>query len=280
MNKNLFINNIFVVICFLLISSSSQVKSDCRYRSLEVPKEIFQYWASWGCYIYTRPDFFNEAPLELETCSLYTNSSTYFVPGISHNGGKFCHPFHYTSKYVRRQVEKSFASNRTLSRWIECTNEAEDCCADKMDNDVAVENRCPSVWDGWSCFPSIPAGQNIKLPCTRFAYGNEGPRCHHFSYKQCYNNATWDQQTDYSPCDITPPLIARNQYYIAILSISTVFCIPAILVLFFTKATHSQKLRIVRALLLAICIHNVMVILVRAIIIMPELTSLQPRTTT
>lgn len=275
MNK-LFVNKILAT-CLLLIS---QVKSDCRYRSLQVPKEIFPYWGSWGCYIYTRPDFFKEAPLELDTCSVHVNSTTHFVPGLKHSGGKYCHPFHYSSKYVHRQVARSFESNRTLSRWIECSMAAEGCCADVMDNDMAGENLCPSVWDGWSCFNSIPAGETYKAPCSRFAYGNEPPRCHHFSYKQCFENGSWNQQTDYSTCDVTPPLITRNIYYIAILTISTVFCTPALLVLFLTKATHSQKLRIIRGLLLAICIHNIMVILVRAIIIMPELTSTRPKTTT
>ncbi|XP_055915244.1 corticotropin-releasing factor receptor 1-like [Eupeodes corollae] len=279
----LFINNFYKILgaclCFMLLIFEG-VQSDCRYRSLNVPKNIFQYWASWGCYIYTRPDFFNGTPIELQTCPLHLRSRTYFVPGIRHKNSTFCHPFHHSSKFVARQVEKSFLNNRTLMRWIECTNDAEDCCADVMDNDVAVDNHCPSVWDGWSCFRSIPAGQTYKLPCSRFAYGNEGPRCHHFSYKECYHNATWNQQTDYTTCDVTPPLIARNKYYIVILMISTVFCTPALMVLFLTKANHSQKLRIVRALLLAICIHNMMVILVRTIIIMPELTTLQPTSTT
>lgn len=278
--KNLFINK-FLALCFLLIVK--EVKTICRYRDLEVPKEIFQFYASWGCYIYTRPDFFKTTPIELETCTLYGRSTNYSVPGLKHGGGKYCHPFHYTSKYVLRQVEKSFGSNRTLSRWIECTNEAEECCSEVMDDDdvdVAVENHCPSVWDGWSCFHSTPAGQNYKLPCTRFAYGNEPPRCNHYSYKQCFENGTWNQHTDYSTCDVTPPLIARNLYFIIILAISIIFCTPALVVLFLTKASHSQKLRIVRTLLLGICIHNATVILVRAIIIMPELTSSQPKTTT
>lgn len=57
------------------------------------------------------------------------------------------------------------------------------------------------------------------------------------------------------------------------LSISIIFCVPAILILIWFKALHSQKLYLIRNLLIVIVFRNMIIIITKSTIIWDELTS-------
>ena len=55
-----------------------------------------------------------------------------------------------------------------------------------------------------------------------------------YNDKTCFENATWNQQTDYGPCTMNPMLMRtdRNRFYVIMLGISTGFCIPALAIFY------------------------------------------------
>lgn len=92
-----------------------------------------------------------------------------------------------------------------------------------------------------------------------------------FSYKECFQNATWNDATDYSTCSITPRLITRNKWHIAMLSISVIICFPALLIFIISSQLRTQKNSLIILLIGSIILRNIFVIMVKAIIIMNEL---------
>lgn len=95
-----------------------------------------------------------------------------------------------------------------------------------------------------------------------------------FSHKQCFDNATWNAQTDYSTCSITPRLIVRSDWHTAMLSLSLIVCLPAIGLLFVCSGGHRRKLSLIRNLIVAIFVRNLLVLLTKRLIIMDELTGI------
>ncbi|CAG4969531.1 unnamed protein product [Parnassius apollo] len=91
--------------------------------------------------------------------------------------------------------------------------------------------------------------------------------------KQCFANGTWELQTDYSTCSITPRLLRRYRLHIAVLALSIVSCLPAVFVFFFYKRLRVTRVALHRNLLIAIIIRNILVIISRSEVYIDELTN-------
>lgn len=106
-----------------------------------------------------------------------------------------------------------------------------------------------------------------------------------FSSKQCYANATWNQQTDYSTCSITPRLKSRSQFHQILLAISLAFGLPAVLVLWLytggvSRHHQLQKLQLIRNLLIALVLRATLTLLTQSLIVMDELSAVADTETT
>lgn len=132
---------------------------------------MFAIHANWGCYDYTREDFFLGGKLKVVGC----NYQNYTVPGIVKD--EVCVPFDFNSNTIQDAILNSFMSKLMTQRWQRCCNDAQDCCQNILQKDVNKLNSCPPIWDGWTCFSSGSAGITEKTVCSAYAYSSSEPRC-------------------------------------------------------------------------------------------------------
>lgn len=85
-----------------------------------------------------------------------------------------------------------------------------------------------------------------------------------YSSKRCFANNTWEVQTEYNTCSIAPRLLRRYVFYIVVLGISIVACLPAVLIFCFYKKLRITRVALHRNLLIAIVIRNALVIVSRS----------------
>ncbi|CAG9795266.1 unnamed protein product [Diatraea saccharalis] len=142
-----------------------------------------------------------------------------------------------------------------------------------IDANTTPEGQCDATFDGWTCWHAAEAGATAQEVCSEFAYSNVGPTCHHFSSKRCFDNATWELQTDYSTCSITPRLLRRYHFHIAMLAFSIASCLPAVIIFFFYKRLRMTRVALHRNLLIAIIVRNVLVIISRTELYIDEITN-------
>ncbi|KAH0561888.1 diuretic hormone receptor-like isoform X1 [Cotesia glomerata] len=88
-----------------------------------------------------------------------------------------------------------------LIKEIEClTAKHQDSVSQKTTTTTTHEaNVCPVDWDSLLCWPSTPAGTNVKLPCFDQLHGILYDSSQNAS-RWCWPNGTWDNRTDYSHC--------------------------------------------------------------------------------
>lgn len=66
-------------------------------------------------------------------------------------------------------------------RWKKCCDDALHCCQTQVDAQNAslllstttaenanLQSKCPQVWDGYSCIPSVSAGSTFRFACPNF----------------------------------------------------------------------------------------------------------------
>lgn len=92
-----------------------------------------------------------------------------------------------------------------------------------------------------------------------------------YSEKQCFENGTWNQNTNYQPCAIAPVYRKRHQFHVAVLYVSLALSVPAVII--FCSLPKLQILRVIlhRNLLIAIIIRNILSIVTKHVIILDEL---------
>ncbi|XP_055712020.1 calcitonin gene-related peptide type 1 receptor-like isoform X2 [Phlebotomus papatasi] len=256
--------SLFVSLILILLSGS--VNGNCRYRNDDFSEEIFSIFADFGCYKYTQKKFFIDGGLfrNISTCLF----DAYKLPGIILDDK--CEVFHHNNSRIQYLVRESFVNEVYFERWVDCCEDALQCCQ-KMQQSEQEDGSdlCPALWDGWTCFSSAPAGTTVEYPCPIYAYSGQGPKCTHFSQKQCFNNGTWSVQTNYATCAINQRLISRTTWHIIVLGLSVAVCLPALVIFFVYKNLH--KFVLIRNLILAIVIRSILVIMSKKLIILDEL---------
>ncbi|XP_063377538.1 uncharacterized protein LOC134664722 [Cydia fagiglandana] len=264
----------------------------CNYRNVDYHEQVFKWVAGRGCLLYT-PDFLyvdGTNTLNLNSVCVYGNLRAPCLEILKEDGTYACYPFDPGLQEVVVAVENALIPS-AHGRWERCFEEAATCCNQYMAPEVArksyllgftdiledytdnEEHECSPTFDGWSCWVSTPGGTTAVDVCSEFAYSNQGPTCHHFSSKECYQNGTWELQTDYSTCSITARLLRRYRFYIAMLSFSIASCLPAVAIFFFYTRLRVTRVALHRNLLIAIVIRNVLVIISRSVIYIDELTN-------
>ena len=126
----------------------------CRYRNVQpYPPYIFSHYADYGCYEFTRNDFFVGGHLMATACETIYNNEIYIVPGIlvfSCNQkfniimryiffckvNSMCMPFSHDSGIVQENVKRSFQNNAIYTRWLNCCRDALHCCHNHLYNDI------------------------------------------------------------------------------------------------------------------------------------------------
>ncbi|XP_072939674.1 uncharacterized protein [Epargyreus clarus] len=248
----------------------------CDYRNTRYHEQVYRWVAGRGCLRFT-PDFLYVAGYNNITLSANCIYENWFAPCLEiakPDGTCGCYPFDPGFVEVTRAIRDSLVSS-ARGRWERCFHQASDCCSHYMaqETNVTDTEKCETTFDGWTCWHSTEAGYIANEVCSEFAYSNVGPSCHHFSSKECYANGTWEIQTDYSTCSITPRLLRRYRFYIAVLSFSIASCLPAIFVFFFYKRLRVTRVALHRNLLIAIVVRNALVIVSRTVVYIDELTN-------
>ncbi|XP_063893171.1 uncharacterized protein LOC110373470 isoform X1 [Helicoverpa armigera] len=259
-------------------------RKTCNYRNVRYHEQVFRWVAGRGCLLYT-PDFLFVAgtnTINLNAGCFYGN---WFAPCLEiakEDGSCGCYPFDPGLEEVAAAVHEALIP-AAQGRWERCFYAASDCCSHYMPDTLNVSvstyrylldtSQCEATFDGWTCWQEAYVGALATEICSEFAYSNTGPSCHHYSSKQCHTNATWELQTDYSTCSITPRLLRRYQFYIAVLSISIIACLPAVFIFCFYKRLRITRVALHRNLLIAIIVRNALVIVSRSEIYIDELTN-------
>lgn len=247
----------------------------CNYRNVRHPEQIYRWMAGQGCLVYT-PGFLFVAGTNTINLNVRCFYGKWFIPCLEiakEDGTCGCYPFDPGFEEVAAAISEAVVPT-AQGRWERCFYAASDCCSHYMQEELITEdNRCETTFDGWTCYHNVEGGTLASEICSEFAYSNTGPSCHHFSSKNCYENGTWDPQTDYSTCSITPRLLVRYRYYIAILAFSIVTCLPAVFIFFFYKRLRITRVILHRNLLVSIILRNILVIISRNEIYIDELTN-------
>lgn len=92
-----------------------------------------------------------------------------------------------------------------------------------------------------------------------------------YSEKECFENGTWNQNTNYQPCAIAPIYRKRHQFHVIILYVSLALSLPAVII--FGALPKLRILRVIlhRNLLIAIIIRNILSIIAKTVVILDEL---------
>ncbi|XP_063909307.1 calcitonin gene-related peptide type 1 receptor-like [Zophobas morio] len=266
---------IFTCVVVLLLQAPESVTAKiCILRERNFTSEIWDFWTGYYCYNYT-PDF--------RLNFRYTNITGYILNGsqipvalIPDEETQYF-SFHYKDPTSLQYLRKSFQTDHFFGLWINCCEEASDCCENSMTDENVYpteEYPCPAIWDGWTCFDPAKAGTIQKETCSKQAYSTESDVCELQSEKTCFANGTWNQTTDYGVCAIAPVLRHRHTFNVIALAIATVISFPAV-VIFFSLRTFRKNLRYImhRNLILIIVIRNLLTIMSKQIIILDALNS-------
>ncbi|CAH1647194.1 unnamed protein product [Spodoptera littoralis] len=252
-------------------------RKTCNYRNVRYHEQVFRWVAGRGCLLYT-PDFLYVGGVNNFNLNAGCFYGNWFAPCLEiakEDGSCGCYPFDPGLEEVAAAVHDALIPS-AQGRWERCFYAATDCCSHYMPENLNTTtncNKCEPTFDGWTCWPEADIGTVATEVCSEFAYSNSGPSCHHYSSKQCHRNGSWELQTDYSTCSITPRLVRRYQYYIIVLSISIAACLPAVFIFCFYKRLRIPRVVLHRNLLIAIVIRNALVIVSRSEIYIDELTS-------
>lgn len=170
----------------LLISKVSQfhtlhsnVKNfqTCLYKDLQpLPEKIFSYHGFWGCYDNFNALSYSER-IKSDNCMIYLENEPYIVPGVYLNNS--CIPFDWKNESIKSLVRSSMLSNSTFSKWEKCCQNAINCCSEMVN--LHMKNggeRCPAIWDGWTCYEPSKREQVVKKVCPPYSYANKDPKCH------------------------------------------------------------------------------------------------------
>lgn len=111
---------------------------------------------------------------------------------------------------------------------------------------------------------AVPCFRYWTILCSKMSAFPQWQCFPDFSSKRCFENATWEAQTDYSTCSITPRLLRRYRFHIAMLSFSIASSLPAVIIFFVYKRLRITRVALHRNLLIAIIIRNVLVIVSRS----------------
>ncbi|XP_045765694.1 uncharacterized protein LOC123867633 isoform X1 [Maniola jurtina] len=253
-----------------------QSTKTCNYRNVWYQEQVFRWVAGRGCLLYT-PDFLfvgSKNPINLNAGCVYGNLFAPCLEVVKDDGTCGCFPFDPSLEVVAKAVRQALVPS-IHGRWERCFYGASECCSHFMNgnHNVSDTNQCPPTYDGWTCWQPAQNGSVARSVCPEFAYSNSGPACHHFSHKQCHSHGTWELRTDYSTCSITPRLLRRYRYYIAVLIFSVISSFPAICIFIFYKRLRVTRVTLHRNLLIAIVFRNIIVIISRNVIYIDELTN-------
>nr|XP_026496905.1 uncharacterized protein LOC113401281 [Vanessa tameamea] len=244
----------------------------CNFRNVWYHEQVFKWVAGWGCLLYT-PNFLyvgGRNPINLSSRCVYGNVFAPCLEIARDDGTCGCYPFDPNFEEVAVAVRNALIPS-AQGRWENCYYAASDCCSHFMNENMYENGQCGPTFDGWTCWLPAKNGTTANSVCPEFAYSNTGPSCYHYSNKPCYGNGTWEQQTDYSTCSVTPRLLRRYRYHIAMLAFSIAACLPAIFIFFIYKRLRVIRVALHRNLLIAIVMRNILVIVSRSEIYINEL---------
>nr|XP_008201678.1 PREDICTED: G-protein coupled receptor seb-2 [Tribolium castaneum] len=247
-----------VIACVLLfiIARVSGGEKSCRVRDIPglIPREIWEFWTGYYCYNYSNN---YRLLFKYNATGGHYNGST--IPLAMINPTTVV-PFDYRNSTSRSYIRKSFKTDHFFQMWVDCCEEAVDCCDNFMtsaNTQPTPEHPCPAIWDGWSCWGPAKANTVEKMKCSTQAYSTDSDVCELMSEKTCFANGTWNQKTDYEVCAVAPVLRSRHTFNVIVLAVATVLSFPAVAI-FFSFRSFRNNLRLIfhRNLLLVIMIRT------------------------
>ncbi|PAV90371.1 hypothetical protein WR25_25806 [Diploscapter pachys] len=115
---------------------------------------------------------------------------------------------------------------------------------------IQPQGGCEATWDGWQCFEAASANTNVTKECPVYIYGDyiKIPEFDNFALKRCGENGWSKQQdreyTDYSRCSPSKVEEVELKLIVGIVaySISVVFLLPAVFLLFSLRRIREQPM--------------------------------------
>ncbi|XP_046393838.1 corticotropin-releasing factor receptor 1-like isoform X2 [Ischnura elegans] len=187
-------------------------------------------------------------------------------------------PFNRSDPMLLQLVISTLKDASYAQKWLQCAEAADECCAkiiassSKRGDARNDGKRCPPQWDAWYCWPDGAApGTVIPGSCPDYIYTSKPPDCQHYHHKECFENGTWREHTDYSTCSVSPGISTRVIYHVAVLGISLISAIPALVIFFSYRKLRVLRVALHRSLIMAIAARNLFTILSSTFIILAEL---------
>ncbi|KAF5281478.1 hypothetical protein FQA39_LY17771 [Lamprigera yunnana] len=248
----------------------------CRYRDEGLfPPNIWKWRTGEGCYSFFQDSWFSNR-INISTTRIYNESYNCTFPiGYISTLNRLI-TFDYENDKYSDLISASFSSPLYYSKWRECSENAIICCNSVMDIEniyPSSDYPCPTTWDAWSCFTSTKNNSINKQPCHKYISSSEDVPCTLYSEKECYNNGTWNQITNYGTCATAGVYRKRHSFHIISLYVSIVLSLPAIFIFISYKNLRILRVNLHRNLLIACILRNVFTILTKELIILDELKS-------
>lgn len=91
------------------------------------------------------------------------------------------------------------------------------------------------------------------------------------SNKECFQNGTWNQNTDYAVCSTASIYRRRHNFHLYVLYVATAFMLPSIIIFCLLKKLHILRLMLHFNLIICIVMKNLTIILSKNIVILDAL---------
>uniref|UniRef100_A0A1B0CGV7 Putative adenylate cyclase-coupled calcitonin receptor n=1 Tax=Lutzomyia longipalpis TaxID=7200 RepID=A0A1B0CGV7_LUTLO len=253
--------------------NTSVAALNCRYRNEGIfPESIFSVYADFGCYKYTQQKLLIDGGIfqKFPKCSPTFNGHR--LVGILLDGK--CQVFHHNNTRIQELVREAFISEAHFDRWLECCEEAEQCC-----REIGQESVEEKINEEKNIVQLSGMDGRAMMLCQRgVLLRNHAqfmliPGKDLNALKECFTNGTWSVQTNYATCAINQRLITRTQWHMAVLGISIAVCLPAIAIFIIYKNLQTLKFFLIRNLIIAIVVRSILVIMSKKLIILDELTN-------
>lgn len=152
-----------------------------------------------------------------------------------------------------KQLQNTFVSQRAADSWSECCNKSADCCRSMTKSgDVMNESdSCPSIWDGWMCWPDTPRNVTLGFPCPSFIRMEKiEDGCELTVRNTCEGDGRWSslpenrnfQWTNYSSCSIYYIIERRMYMRVAAYAVTAVAVLPALVIFHLYRQLHGHRI--------------------------------------
>ncbi|KAK6638414.1 hypothetical protein RUM44_008843 [Polyplax serrata] len=158
----------------------------------------------------------------------------------------------------------SFLNSIAANKWKDCCINASNCCSKMLANKTETAgNWCPRTWDGWLCWPDIPAGKEEKKLCPSYALTNMENCTYSYALKTCDHHGKWamhpfdryNEWTNYTPCSAKTMIEKRMYVSIGSYALSILALLPALIIFQKFRSLRCHRIILHKNLFASLLLH-------------------------